>query len=71
MIYLDDFDIDDRKKLLFYYVVFNLVFKVKWWLEWGLFIYVVYYGDVKGMWNVFIRILFENVWILICLVDYF
>ena len=47
--YLDDLDIDDRKKLSFYHVVPNSIFKVKWWPEWGPVIHAAYYGDVKGM----------------------
>lgn len=53
--YLDDLDIDDRKKLSFYHVVPNSIFKVKWWPEWAPLIHAAYYGDVKGIWNILIR----------------
>lgn len=46
--YLDDLDMDDRKKLSFFHVVPNSILTVKWWPEWASLIQAAYRGDLKS-----------------------
>lgn len=46
--YLDELDMDDRKKLSFFHVVPNSILTVKWWPEWASLIQAAYRGDLKS-----------------------
>ena len=46
--YLDDLDMDDSRKLSFYHVVPNSLFRMKLWPQWVSLVNAAYYGDVKG-----------------------
>ena len=49
--YFDDLDMNDSKKLSFFHVVPNSIFRMKLWPQWVCLIRAAYYGDVKGMCN--------------------